>query len=144
METLGSLGLTSDSLCKRILLFLEISSLWVMKLLILWVLLFKRVVFVGKFKSNKVLKSFQKSSRLVFTSVEFSTLCQDRLLSWERKFSMLVGFMSRKVLVLWCLLAEGGIIVKKFMKWSLMSDMIVPILMFSRVSELDNMWSMRE
>jgi hypothetical protein len=49
----------------------------------------------------------------VFTSVEFSTLCQDRLLSWERKLSMLVGFMSRKVLVLWCLLAEGGIMVKK-------------------------------
>ncbi len=58
------------------------------------------IVLSGKLMSNNVLKSPQKCSRLVLTSLELNTLFQDRLRSRLRKFSVLVMLMSRSVLEL--------------------------------------------
>lgn len=42
------------------------------------------------------------------------------------------------------LIAGGGLIARKLIKWSLMSDMIVPVWAPVRASELVRIWSIRE
>ncbi len=54
---------------------------------------------------------------------------------------MLVWFMSRNVLVHADLVGENGLIVKKFMKWSLMSAIIVPVVILEILSALVKIWS---
>jgi hypothetical protein len=137
-------GLSIKILCRRSLVFRENKRPDVIKLLILWVFLLKRIVLIGKHRSKIVLKSLQNSSRLVLTSLELYTSCHVMLLRWVRKLLILVGFISRKLFVL-CFLPVGGVVsVKKLIKWSLMSEIIVPVLMFSGELEFVSMWSIKE
>ena len=86
--------------------------------------------FKGKLRLKSILKSSRNASRLELGSFLLSELAQDKLLSCSLNLAMLSGFMSRNVLIGVTCSRCGLLVQRKFIKWSLRSEIIVSFNIF--------------